>query len=111
MYASYQYIPTLKWGVIAQVPVESTEESYAFIMYSLFILLSIMIIPFSVIIAWFSNRTLRPIQKLYRAVDQVSKGNYEQYVESTDASEIGQLTESFNRMIDSINSQIKRTRG
>jgi two-component system, sporulation sensor kinase A len=102
MLASYQYVPVLNWGIVAQVPIEETYESYYSFRIPLWIFSFFCILFLSFLTALYATRIIKPIQKLYMAVDQVAKGNYEQRVDKIDRSEIGDLSARFNEMIDYI---------
>ena len=53
----------------------------------------------SVVAGFFLARTItQPIQHLVSATRQINQGNFDVYIEGRDASEIGQLTASFNEM-------------
>jgi two-component system, sporulation sensor kinase A len=102
MLASFQYIPILNWGVVAQVPIEETYESYYSFRTPLWIFSFFCMLFLSFLTALYATRIIRPIQKLYLAVDQVAKGNYEQRIDEIDRSEIGELSTRFNEMSDYI---------
>lgn len=99
MYASYQFVPTLEWGLVAQVPVEETYSAFYAFLQSISMFSLVIIISLSVLTAVYARQIIRPIQKLYHAVDQVARGDYEQKIEKLDKSEVGQLSSRFNEMI------------
>lgn len=51
------------------------------------------------------RRILRPLEKLYRAVQQMRDGHYETRVEVESKDEIGQLSQAFNQMANSIQQE------
>lgn len=102
MYASYQFVPELEWGIVAQVPVEETWQTFRTFQHILWFVSLLTIIPLSLLTALYARQIIKPIHRLYDAVDQVAKGDFEQYIEQTDNSEIGQLTQRFNDMIHHI---------
>ncbi|MBM7704269.1 PAS domain-containing sensor histidine kinase [Metabacillus iocasae] len=99
MLASYEHIPVLDWGVVAQVPVKAVYEPYETFQKSLWTLSFITFILLSFLTAVYARQTLRPIRQLYVAVDRVAKGDLYQTVEQVDKTEIGILSSRFNEMV------------
>ena len=99
MYASYSYSSKLGWGIVAQVSVEETFMAFYAFRKSLYILTVLMFIPLSVLTFLYARQIIRPLRDLYEAVDQVAKGDYEQYLDVSDKSEIGRISHRFNEMI------------
>ncbi|UCZ51460.1 EAL domain-containing protein [Bacillus shivajii] len=102
MYASYVHIPDVNWGVVAQIPVTSTQEEFSAFRDSLLVLYVFILIPLFFIIGIFTKRMVKPIQELHRAVNNIKKGKLNQEVKHTDNSEIGQLLNNFNEMVKSL---------
>ncbi|MFD2682001.1 bifunctional diguanylate cyclase/phosphodiesterase [Bacillus seohaeanensis] len=103
MYSSYQYVPGLKWGIVAQVPVETTylgmEKFHKFLLMASIII----VILLTMLTAYHSMRTIKPLRKLYEAVDHVAKGDYQASIENiSEKDEIGILSRRFNEMISSL---------
>ena len=99
MYASYSYASELGWGIVAQVSVEETMMAFYAFRKSLYILSVLMFIPLSVLTFLYARQIIRPLRNLYVAVDQVAKGDYEQYLDVSDKTEIGRISHRFNEMI------------
>ncbi|TCS75097.1 diguanylate cyclase (GGDEF)-like protein [Effusibacillus lacus] len=110
MYASFAYIPQLSWGVVAQVPESEIYEPFYKFRSNLFVLSLLTLIPLSVLTAFYAKQTIFPIRRLQQAVAEVEKGNYEQYVEHTDKTELGELSSKFNDMIKTIRESRERIR-
>ncbi len=111
MYSSYQYIPGLNWGVVAQVPVETTYIGMYEFHKSLWLLTSIIIILLTILAALHATLTIKPLRKLYEGVDQVAKGNYRTYIENIRRNdEVGQISSRFNEMIASIQTARKEVK-
>lgn len=103
MDATYTFVSEVEWGIVALVPDESIYESYLSFRQSLLLISGILLPPFIWLMAVFSKQIIKPIRKLYDAVDQVAKGNYETDLPHVSPnSEIGLLTNRFNDMLHTI---------
>jgi two-component system, NtrC family, nitrogen regulation sensor histidine kinase NtrY len=58
--------------------------------------------------SWAAARVTRPVEKLASAVQEVTAGNWNIYVEVNSADEIGRLADSFNRMTTELLGQKER---
>ncbi|GAE25959.1 two-component sensor histidine kinase [Halalkalibacter wakoensis JCM 9140] len=102
MLASYEYIPVLEWGVIAQVP-----ESYIHVYFKEFqdklIIFSIILFLFlSFFVALYTRKIIKPIQQLEFAVGELAQGKFSERISDKyiDQSEIGRLAKRFNEMTE-----------
>jgi diguanylate cyclase (GGDEF)-like protein len=103
MDASYAYIPEVGWGVVAQVPDEMIYEPLQSFRKHLWKLAAAVFLLLSGVTALYARQIIRPIRKLYIAVDQVAKGNYETDIRNVSSSkEIEELTNRFNEMLYTI---------
>lgn len=62
------------------------------------------IVVFMLIIVGLSNKAMKPIIQLNNATQEVAKGNFDVVVVNDSQDEIGQLTESFNKMAKELKS-------
>ncbi|HHT95050.1 MAG TPA: HAMP domain-containing sensor histidine kinase [Clostridia bacterium] len=62
------------------------------------------IVVFMLIIMGLSNKAMKPIVQLNNATQEVAKGNFDVVVVNDSQDEIGQLTESFNKMAKELKS-------
>ncbi|MFA5341449.1 MAG: HAMP domain-containing sensor histidine kinase [Clostridia bacterium] len=62
------------------------------------------IVVFMLIIMGISNKAMKPIIQLNNATQEVAKGNFDVVVVNDSQDEIGQLTESFNKMAKELKS-------
>jgi two-component system sporulation sensor kinase A len=102
MYASYRYVPFLRWGMVAQVPVEATFTSYFTFQNTVWKYMLVGSTLILLLTAWYSVQLVRPLKKLGEAMDKVTQGNYDLQVELSGRSEIGRLSQRFNEMISYI---------
>src|SRR5438093_4721587 len=74
------------------------------------IFLAVLNIGILVLILYLVTRILRPISVLTQATREIKKGNLSYHVEHKGDDELGELTESFNSMINSIRAYIEEQR-
>jgi two-component system, sporulation sensor kinase A len=98
-FASFEHIPILDWGIVAQIPVDEIYQPYLTFQKSLWTISLVTFIVLSILTALYARQIIHPIRRLYLAVDQVAKGDYNQRIEKIDNTEIGQLSNRFNEMI------------
>src|SRR4030042_3243288 len=90
------------WTLVLCLPVKVAFTSAIELRNKLIILFLIASIIASFIIYFFSHTISRPIVKLSNASLEVGKGNLDVKLEVTSGDEIGQLTESFNKMVSDL---------
>jgi signal transduction histidine kinase len=71
------------------------------------IFLAVLNIGILVLILYLVTRILMPISVLTQATREIKKGNFGYHVEHKSEDELGELTESFNSMINSIRNYIE----
>jgi signal transduction histidine kinase len=74
------------------------------------IFLGVLNIGILILILYLVTRILRPISVLTQATREIKKGNLSYHVEKKSNDELGELTDSFNSMINSIRSYIEEQR-
>ncbi|HEX7179265.1 MAG TPA: HAMP domain-containing sensor histidine kinase [Nitrososphaeraceae archaeon] len=74
------------------------------------IFLAVLNIGILVLILYLVTRILRPISVLTQATREIKKGNLSYHVEHKSDDELGELTDSFNSMINSIRVYIEEQR-
>lgn len=74
------------------------------------IFLAVLNIGILVLILYLVSRILKPISELRQATSEIKKGNLRYHVEQKSNDELGELTDSFNSMINSIRSYIEEQR-
>ncbi|WNF38814.1 cache domain-containing protein [Bacillaceae bacterium IKA-2] len=104
MLASYKYVPTLNWGVVAQVPVSNTQILFKAFQDKLFSLSLLLFLFLSVLTALYTRKIIKPVSELESAVGQIAQGNFSERIseEQIDSTEIGKLSKRFNEMAEYI---------
>lgn len=94
----YQDFKGNDWTLIVCIPIETAFAAATELRNRLLIILSILGVCIFLIILLFSLTVSRPMKKLSKAADKIGKGNLDINVKVTSGDEIGQLTQSFNKM-------------
>ncbi|MCZ8513036.1 methyl-accepting chemotaxis protein [Paenibacillus filicis] len=72
-------------------------------------LVTLIAIAISALLGWFINRIIiRPIQELQHSMSEVEQGDFTVQGTYKSKDELGQLTRSFNRMIENVRGLIKQ---
>jgi methyl-accepting chemotaxis protein len=101
-FAAWQFVPSLNWGLIVKIDrdeaLQAVDDARRSILLSV-ILVIVLIIPASIIAA----RTLvEPLRKLKEATDRISRGDFAVQLDIRSGDEIGELADSFERMVAAI---------
>jgi two-component system, NtrC family, sensor kinase len=101
-FTSWQHIPSLDWGLV--VKIEQTEAlKPLFEIRMRMVWAAGIVIIFALICAMFvSNMLILPIRELTVAADSISKGDLNVKIMIRPGDEIGDLAESFERMVTAI---------
>ncbi len=94
------FIPSVKWFLIAQIDQKETLKPLTNLLWITILLsgLAIIIMYFiSLIIAKF---IVEPIHSLQKGIEIIEKGNLDTHVKVTSNDEIGDVTSSFNKMVE-----------
>ncbi len=104
--AAYTYIPKTKWGFVAK---EDQKEIYAPIRTMLWNLLILFVVSGVVVYGlavFLAGSISRPIVEMTEVARKIQKGDLTARNRVVSADEFGYLAETFNKMTDSIGSQI-----
>ncbi|HBF87685.1 MAG TPA: hypothetical protein DDX39_03500 [Bacteroidales bacterium] len=98
-------IPNLEWAILAEIDYEeATIPIYKIRNEILFISVFIFFMVLMVVIIVSQKITL-PIKKLNHAAHEIGKGNFEIQIKHKLNDEIGELTDSFNKMANKLKEQ------
>ncbi|ADU32213.1 EAL domain-containing protein [Evansella cellulosilytica] len=108
-YASYQYIPELEWGIIAQIPESSIYDQLRDFRSSIWNMALFVIVSITFFTYIYARKTLEPFVNLYDAVDKVAEGNYTKTLDVNvkDYPEMKNLIVRFNEMVHNFNQSRK----
>lgn len=94
------------WKIISFISLHEISEGPALIGKSVF-LIGVIAILVGIIVIWFStNYIVKPINQLSAVMDEVEKDNFNVQVQIDRMDELGRVGESFNRMMEKINTLV-----
>ena len=111
VFAAGEYVPTLEWGLIVKIdraeamsPVKAAAASSTLLAS----LISLVAFGAAFVVALM---LVRPIAKLKQATDRISRGDFDVELDIRPGDEIGDLAESFERMVAGIRFFRAQSRG
>ncbi|MEH7379260.1 sensor histidine kinase [Bacillus sp. JJ1533] len=94
------------WKIISLISLNEITKGPAFIQKTIF-LIGLVGILFGIIIIWIlTNYIVKPLNTLSVVMDEVERDNFNVQVELDREDELGRVGESFNRMMNKINTLI-----
>ncbi len=104
-----KYGETVVGGVLVSIPMPQISQARSEVT-GVFLRNMILVTLFAAVLVYFVARKIsKPITKLNEAAKSIAAGNFNQRVEVEEAGEIGELSETFNYMAESI-EQFEATR-
>jgi methyl-accepting chemotaxis protein len=109
--AAWQHVPSLDWGLLVKIDYDeairsANEAKVTTLLWTLVILIIAIIAAFVV-----SQAFVRPLQEFKDATDRISRGDLEVQLNIRSHDEIGELADSFERMVAAIKFFRERSRG
>ncbi|NEU31360.1 HAMP domain-containing protein [bacterium LRH843] len=96
------------WKIAVLIPENHIRESFQSIKQIVFVLLGVFLL-ISIVLAWIlSNRFIYPLRRLQHDIRGVEKGNFHIRSGIDTIDEVGDLSKSFNKMVEEIESLIKK---
>lgn len=106
-YIAFNYIEDQDWFLVTQIPVaiyKHTENLFRAIL----IFSSIALLIFFLAVLVVSGKILQPINQLKVSIKDFGDGNFDARCEVITNDEIGELSRTYNSMVDKINDLIKK---
>ena len=100
--AAWTFAPTLEWGVVTKIDLDEANAPIAEVRTRV-LFITLAVIALAVIVALIVARTMiEPLRRLKNATEKISKGNLEVDLGISSSDEIGELADSFERMVAAI---------
>ena len=93
--------------LVVTVPVQEINAAWHKWITKIAIVFAAMLVVFVVLVMTFAGRITRPLQKLTKAAEQISKGNYDTELDYDGQDEVGVLTASFKKLIAELKVYIR----
>jgi HAMP domain-containing protein len=109
--AAWQHVPSLDWGLLVKIDYDeairsANEAKVTTLLWTLVILIIAIIAAFVV-----SQAFVRPLQEFKDATDRISRGDLDVQLNIRSHDEIGELADSFERMVAAIKFFRERSLG
>jgi HAMP domain-containing protein len=111
VFAAWRPIPSLTWGLVTKIDQAEALRDLKKTRTELIIATTVVIALAIAISLLISTVLMRPLRQLRVAADRVSKGNLEVEIDIRSHDEIGELADSFERMVAAIKFFRERARG
>lgn len=85
--------------LVVTTPVQEINAAWHKWITEITIVFAALLVAFVVLIATFSGRIIKPLQKLTKAAEEISEGNYDIELDDGRQDEVGILTASFKKLI------------
>jgi methyl-accepting chemotaxis protein len=105
--AGYDNVQTLGWAIVVTEQADAVLAPFTNLAALLLVAGTGVLVAFAVI---FARQATRPITELGRAAERVASGDLSARVRPSGASELAQLGETFNRMVERISGLVDRLR-
>ncbi len=93
--------------LVVTTPVQEINAAWHKWITEITIVFAALLVAFVVLIATFSGRIIKPLQKLTKAAEEISEGNYDIELDDGRQDEVGILTASFKKLITELKVYIK----
>ena len=97
-----KYRDTVVGGVLVSIPMPQIDKARADVVKIFLWIILFVTMAAGVLVYFVSKRISKPINKLNEAAKSIAKGNFKQRVDVDEINEIGELSETFNYMAESI---------
>lgn len=102
VFAAWTFVPSLEWGIVTKIDVAEANQSLAGIQTRL-IAITLGVMGFAIIASLlFAGALVKPVQDLRSAAERISKGDFDVELDITPGDELGDLADSFERMVAAI---------
>ena len=97
-----------QWKVIGVIPLDSISKKFNNVIIISGYLGLVTVVLSLVVAFYFSKRITRPIQALIRTMKKVGEGNFKKAVTNTNNGDLQALSDSFNTMVDKVDSMMTK---
>ncbi|MBF0526673.1 MAG: HAMP domain-containing protein [Deltaproteobacteria bacterium] len=104
--AAFAPVPSMGWSLAVTIPLEEFRKEALAIQTKVIEVVVVALILTVAGLALLSYHLLRPVRRLVNATNRIAGGDLNQEIRVQSSDELGELTESFNRMVVNL-SQIQ----
>lgn len=100
--AAWRHIDQLGWGLVVETEVDEALKPVAALRQTLWFVFLVVVVIAAVIAILLAGTIVRPLRQLRSAADRISRGDMGVSLDIDARDEVGELAESFERMIAAI---------
>lgn len=100
--SAWQHIPSLDWGIVVKMDANEALEPIISVRNWIIILTGGLILIIAILSNFMSKQIVEPIRELTQAANAISKGDIDVKITIKSKDEVGELADSFERMLASI---------
>ncbi|MFA5795447.1 MAG: ATP-binding protein [Candidatus Brocadiia bacterium] len=100
--AAWRYLPSLGWGMVAKIDSREAFADVKNLRHLLFIILGVIVILSGIAAFSIAQSISGPIKKLSKGTQIIGSGNLDYKVATDSKDEIGQLSRTFDKMIQDL---------
>lgn len=100
--AVWKHIPVLNWGLVVKVDAKDALQPIFNTRNTIFAIAVVLVLLVIFLSSYISKGVVGPIRELTRAADDISKGDTDIKIQIKSNDEVGDLAESFERMLAAI---------
>jgi HAMP domain-containing protein len=110
VYAAWRHVPSLEWGLAVKQDCEEATSAVAQAEQRMLLSAAVLVLLALLASILAAQALVRPLQQLKDATDRISKGDVDINLDIRSGDEIGDLADSFERMIAAIRFFRERSR-
>jgi HAMP domain-containing protein len=102
VFAASQHVPVVDWGLVVKIDQDESREAAVSARDQTVALAAVIILLALIFSALVSKSLVRPLRELKEATEKISKGDLEVKLAIRSRDEVGELADSFERMVAAI---------
>lgn len=100
--AAWTFVPSLEWGLVSKIDVEEATKAVNDTALQIVLLVSALAVLVVLASLLVSRSLVRPLRDLRTATERISKGDFDVTLDIRSGDELGELADSFERMVAAI---------
>lgn len=102
VYAAWEHIPSLEWGLLVKLDCGEAVAPLEAIGMQIIVFTSLLILVALLLALLVARALVKPLRELELAADRISKGDFDVEIDVRSNDEVGDLADSFERMVAAI---------
>lgn len=111
VFAAWEDVPSLDWGLVVKIDRQEASAPVAALRLRILLILVLLLVAGIVASTVAARRLVEPLAQLKDATDRISRGDFDVQLDIRSEDEIGELADSFERMVTAIRYFRQRSSG